>query len=207
MRRQAGFVAVLDAVECYLRVRHGEDIGAVRLLNRLGDARPASSGPPIAPIHDRSLATALARLCGSGDDLLAEVGRAIRTCGPLFEWRVDDGLYYPPGAPISGTYRDGNMHTILAEGDDFAMGLFLLEPQVDYLDHRHAAPEFYLNLTGPTDWRFDFGAWLQLPAGSVLWNDPGRVHATRTGAEPWLSLWAWLSDVDQPCEVLESRPD
>ena len=94
----------------------------------------------------------------------------------------------------------------LLRADDFVLGLFLLVPRVDYLDHRHAAPEFYLNLTGPTDWRFDFGPWESWPAGSVLWNEPGRVHALRTSDEPWLSVFAWMSNIDEPCEVVASCP-
>jgi len=88
-------------------------------------------------------------------------------------------------------------------GDDFTMGLFLLLPNVEYRDHRHPAPELYLNLTGPTQWRFDGGDWAEHHAGSIVWNPPERVHATRTGARPWLSFWAWLSDTDQPCEMVD----
>ena len=42
----------------------------------------------------------------------------------------------------------------------------------------------------------------EMPAGSVVWNDPGRVHATRSGTRPWLSFWAWLDHIDDPCEVV-----
>lgn len=103
---------------------------------------------------------------------------------------------------MSESYRVGNMHAPLLSGRDVAMGLFLLTPDVDYLDHRHAAPEFYLNLSGPTRWRFDFGPWDELSADSIVWNDPGRIHAMQTGHRPWMGVWAWLSDIDEPCEVV-----
>jgi len=195
---------VVEAIVSYLRVRHAEEPAVALLLDRLREAGSCVDRSPAPPRHDHELADVLNRLSWVEDELLAEVGRAIRDAAESLAWQVDDGQYYSSRAPVSDSYRRGNMHSILAEGDDFVMGLFLLLPKVDYLDHRHEAPEFYLNLTGPTLWRFDFGAWLEMPAGSAVWNGPGRVHATRTGPSPWLSFWAWLRDIDQLCEVVEA---
>ncbi len=196
---------IVDAIVSYLQVSHADDAAVQPLLDRLcGTSAPAEQAPA-APRHGPALTTALAQLCGVEDDQLAKVGHSIRHAGASLAWRVDDGQYYASGAPVGEGYRHGNMHPVLAEGDDFAMGLFLLVPGVDYLDHRHRAPELYLNLTGPSTWRFDFGEWVELPAGSVVWNGPGRVHGTRSGRTPWLSVWAWLSDIEHPCEVVHRR--
>jgi quercetin dioxygenase-like cupin family protein len=133
---------------------------------------------------------------------LARIAEEVAGAAGLLPWRLERGEYYLPGAAVSDSYRDGNMNATLLAADDFVMGLFLLVPGVDYLDHRHAAPEFYLNLTGPSSWRFNFGDWEVHSSGSVLWNDPGRIHALRTNDDPWLSVFAWLSDVDKPCEIV-----
>lgn len=192
---------IVDAVVSYLRARHAEETAVALFLDRLGSAG-SPLGKPAAPRHGTELTRALAELCQAEDEALAEVGRRVSDAAASLPWRVDDGQYYATQAPVGEGYRHGNMHAVLAEGDDFAMGLFMLVPGVDYLDHRHQAPEFYLNLTGPSTWRFNFGEWVEFPAGSVVWNGPGQVHATRSGQSPWLSVWAWLSDVEQLCEVV-----
>jgi quercetin dioxygenase-like cupin family protein len=197
---------IVTAIVSYLETAHPDEPGVPELLDRLGSASVVTDEPPVPPRHDTELALALAQLCQTADPQLAKIGDAITGATGSLPWRVDDGQYYKPDAPVGDGYRNGNMHVVLADGDDFSMGLFLLVPRVDYLDHHHRAPEFYLNLTGPCTWRFDFGDWLELTAGSVVWNDSGRVHATKSGRLPWLSVWAWLRDIDHPCEVV-SPPD
>ena len=195
----------MEAIVSFLQVLHAEDPAVRLLLDRFHDVGSCSDGPSIPPQHPKELADVLTRLCAEDDEHLAGVGRSILDAETALTWKVDNGDYYSSQAPISASYRHGNMHAVLADGDDFAMGLFLLVPQVDYLDHRHAAPELYCNLTGPSTWRRDFGGWEEMPAGSVLWNTPGQIHATRSGPLAWLSFWAWLRDIDQPCEVVLPR--
>ena len=38
--------------------------------------------------------------------------------------------------------------------EELRLGLFLLEPNIFYKDHKHEAPELYINLTNGTEWRF-----------------------------------------------------
>ncbi len=207
MVSRRGVESVVESIVSYLRVRHAVDPSVALVLDRFADVGSCVRGSAAPPRHDGELLDALARICASEDESLANVGLAIHEAADSLAWKVDDGLYYSSEAPISDGYRHGNMHTVLAEGDDFAMGLFLLIPEVDYLDHRHKAPEFYLNLTGPSLWRFDFGAWEEMPAGSTVWNVPGQVHATRTAQASWLSFWAWLRDIDELCEVVVAPGD
>ena len=195
--------SVVKAIATYLQAEHSGDAGVGRFLDRLDAVGSPVVASPTKPRHAKELADALVQLCAAEDEMLAEIGRSIRDAASGLDWRVDDGQYYAAGAPVGDGYRHGNMHVVLADGDDFAMGLFMLVPGVDYLDHRHKAPEFYLNLTGPSVWRIEFGQWVEMSAGSVVWNGPEQVHATRSGGSPWLSVWAWLSDVDQVCEVVE----
>ena len=84
------------------------------------------------------------------------------------------------------------------------MGLFLLAPRTMYRDHAHPAPELYLNLTGPTGWRFDRGDWQDIEAGEVLWNPSGKVHATRTYHKPFLAMYSWTQDVKEKCQVIHA---
>lgn len=202
-RGAAGTEAVVDAIVSYLHVRHADEPAAKLLLDRFAQVGACIETPPKPPQHVDELADASRQICAASDEALARIGHAIRAEAASLTWTIDDGNYYSGRAPISDSYRRGNMHALLANGDDFAMGLFLLVPGVDYLDHRHEAPEFYLNLTGPSQWRFDFGPWTSMPAGSIIWNGPGQVHATRTGDRSWLSFWAWLQDIDELCEVVD----
>jgi hypothetical protein len=83
-------------------------------------------------------------------------------------------------------------------GDDFRMGLFCVAPDEDYPTHFHAAPEMYYPLTGPHDWQRGVEDWVSKPAFEMLWHDPWETHATRTGANPFLAIWIWTRDTDQP---------
>jgi quercetin dioxygenase-like cupin family protein len=196
--------AVGATVVDHLRAHHGARPEVVAFEDRLRAVASYTAAEAMAGPHAAGLAAAVGELCASSESTLSAVGVALAEHGDRLCWRVDDGAYYAPDAPVGDGYRLGNMHAVLAEGDDFAMGLFLLTPDVDYLDHRHAAPELYLNLTGPSRWRFGFGSWQEMPAGSVVWNHAGRIHATRSGTRPWLSFWAWLDHIDEPCEVVPS---
>lgn len=195
---------VADSILAFLHTEHGDSPAVQRLSRRLDAIDASVPNDPRPPTHADALDASLQAMTSSGTATLANIGATIQAASSELSWRIDDGLYYEGDAEISEGYRHGNMHAPLIEGDDFAMGLFLLLPEVDYLDHRHAAPEFYLNLTGPTQWRFEHGPWQEQPAGSVLWNEAHAVHATRTGPDPWLSFWAWMKDIDHFCEVVSS---
>jgi hypothetical protein len=91
--------------------------------------------------------------------------------------------------------------------DDFELGLFLIAPKTVYRDHRHPAPELYVPLTGPHEWRFETGAsWTEYKAHTPIWNEPMQVHATLVRDLPFLSLFAWMRDVDTHATVTPS-PD
>lgn len=88
-------------------------------------------------------------------------------------------------------------------GDDFLMGLLLLGPHRHYRDHHHAAPELYWLVTGPSEWRQGKGAFVQHEAGELIWHEPNIVHATRTGDDPLLAVWAWTKNVKEPARLVE----
>jgi hypothetical protein len=92
-------------------------------------------------------------------------------------------------APLIG--RDGFL-----PADDFELGLFLIAPRTLYRDHRHKAPELYMPLTGPHEWRFGTGErWKEYKAHTPIWNESMRIHATLVRDIPFLAVFAWTRDV------------
>ena len=85
---------------------------------------------------------------------------------------------------------------------ELKLGLFLLEPKIFYKDHKHEAPELYLNLTKGTDWRFEETIWQEKGSGSIVYNEAFRVHAMRTKQNPFLSVWCWSTNPITKCVVV-----
>ena len=149
------------------------------------------------------LETALAAM---RDRDLADV---IAVASPLLSWVT----YAPyPRADIGAAFADGHAFTsLIGEGafhhaDDFALGLFIIAPNVLYPDHHHAAPELYAPLTGPHSWRFlPDEKWTAIPADIPVWNEPWAPHATRTGDVPFLCIFCWTKDVNEPARVIVGR--
>ncbi len=160
---------------------------------------------PQLPAHGDVLNTAIGNIPKSRFGPLVE---AITAAKDHLHWRVDRGLFYEGDADIGKDYLDGNLHCVLVGSDvgviphdDFLLGFFLLAPRLLYRDHIHAAPELYLNLVGPSGWRFEHGEWRDYQAGSVVWNSPNAVHAMRVYDQPFFSVFSWTGDVEQMCEV------
>ena len=138
---------------------------------------------------------------------LGPLAEAIEAANPHLHWR--HGGTYERDA-VGASYEDGHAFcdlvgpevkrgVILAE--DFRLGLFVLGPGIFYRDHNHPAPELYLTLTGPTGWRFGHGPWQDLPAGAVVWNEPGQIHATRIYDRPLLTVYSWTRSVLDKCHL------
>ena len=71
---------------------------------------------------------------------------------------------FKPKLKLQGNYLNGNMHAELIgpndgffKSDELKLGIFLLEQNIFYKDHKHAAPEIYLNLTNGIKWRIGGG--------------------------------------------------
>ena len=167
------------------------------------DPGPARPVPPRANVvADRWLAPALAPLAATHPDLAA----AIAAAAPLLEWITYDAY---PRDQIGDSFATGHAFASIRGGDapfaarDFDLGLFLIAPGVLYRDHHHAAPELYAPLTGPHGWRFGPGRPLTIkPAHDPVWNPPNRPHLTKTGPTPFLCIFAWTADVNEPAHVI-----
>jgi hypothetical protein len=194
---------LLDEADRYLAGLWGPGIGEVRRglstarRKKLAE-RPARSNPVVAA----ELPAAL-RALAEDDPALAE---AIAAAVPELDWITYD--LYAPGTMTPG-FLAGHAYASLVgaeapyPGKDFDFGLFLIAPNLLYPDHRHAAPELYVPLTGPHGWRFGPGSPLIVkPAHEPIWNDPWAPHLTKVGPVPFLSFFGWTRDAQSVAETL-----
>lgn len=195
--------ALVDEIDHYLASLPGPGVAEVRAgLNAVRfDAVTAAPGPS-NPVLDLHLPTALTTL-QSTHPVLAQ---AIAAAAPVLNWHSYD--LYPP-AEIGPAFATGHCYaSLIGEGApiaarDYDLGLFLIAPDVLYRDHHHAAPELYAPLTGPHGWRFGPGHPLILkPAHDPVWNTANRPHLTKVGPTPFLAIFGWTSDVNQPAKVI-----
>ncbi|MFT5113300.1 MAG: quercetin dioxygenase-like cupin family protein [Parasphingorhabdus sp.] len=211
MTRNSAVLHLLDQIKSLLLKQTNTTNGVSEVLlslsNHLDGASPQVSVAPslpsrLEPILDQSI-TAIT------SSALRPLVAKIRTAKQHLAWCIDDGLFYAKTADVGTGYLSGNMHTELIgpngcvyQDNNFRLGLFMLAPATLYRDHAHNAPELYLNLTGPSGWRFNRGDWCDVAAGSVIWNPSGRVHATRIYQQAFLAVYSWTQDVSGPCRVV-----
>ena len=168
-----------------------------------------SQSPNILSEHEELLRTALDE---ATDPSILSIVSDIKKCLGDVTWKQDRSEFYPTGSEVGKRYVESNLHAQLigpkgsvAKSKDFMLGVFILGPWTLYKDHSHIAPEFYLNLSNKSDWRFNFGPWQRYGAGSLIWNPSKQVHATMVSEKPFLSIFAWLGHVDCFCEVHQSH--
>ncbi len=199
----AAIARLVDEIDHYLADIEGTGIDEVRQgILRFGrgpvkgDARPAS---PACGHLDAALS------CIDGADLLRQ---AINAARPQLRWVTYDA--YPPGMigrrfPVAHAFASLIGGNGFLPADDFELGLFLIAPRTLYRDHRHRAPELYMPLTGPHEWRFGAGeSWTEYEAHTPIWNEPMQVHATLVRDMPFLALFAWTRDVTAAATVVEA---
>ena len=161
---------------------------------------------PNKPPKEESLLTALNLI---NNDKLIPIKNSLFSAINQLKWNIDDGLFYETNSEIGKGYLNGNMHTELIgpkngvfKQDDLRLGLFLLEPKIFYKDHKHEAPELYLNLSNGTSWRFETKQWVNRKAGSIIYNKPFRVHAMKVSSQPFLAVWCWPHNSLKKCIVV-----
>ena len=171
-------------------------------LTQARKRKQQSVNPTTSPVCVH-LTSALAAM---SDRALAQ---AIEAASLLLSW----ASYAPyPRSEIGAAFADGHgFSSLIGEGaffhaDDFDLGLFLIAPNVLYPDHHHAAPELYAPLTGPHGWRvLPEEKWKSIPADIPVWNEPWEPHATQTGDVPFLCIFCWTHDVNEPAKVIAGR--
>lgn len=196
---------LIAEIDRYLGRFNGPGIAEVRAtIARFGTGPVRESILPAAPRHG-DLAGALSAVAGA-DELRA----AIEATLPGLSWVTYD--VYPRAMigdrfPVAHAFVSliGEAGHIAAE--DFELGLFIIAPKTLYRDHRHKAPELYVPLTGPHEWRFGTGeSWSQYAAHIPIWNESMRTHATLVRDTPFLALFAWTRDVKAGSAVV-AAPD
>jgi hypothetical protein len=197
---------LVEEADLYLSALPGPGVAEVRTSLspwRTGACDP-SPGPANA-VLDRWLPEALTAAAGTVPSLAA----ALAAAAPHLHWITYD-LYDP--AQIGTVFAQSHAYASLVgeeapiRAKDFDLGVFLIAPNVLYRDHAHAAPELYAPITGPHGWRFGPGTPLEIrPAHQPIWNPPHQPHMTKVGAVPFLCLFGWTRDVNQPAYVLPAE--
>lgn len=195
--------ACLSEAAAYLATLQGAGVAEIRAgLAQWMDGPVTPFAPRPNAVIDTHLAPALAQLAPTHPALAAAIGAAT----PHLPWVTYD--LYPveqigPDFGRAHAYVSlvGEEALIKAQGFDF--GLFLIAPHVLYRDHRHAAAELYMPLTGPHCWRFGPDQPVAIrPAHVPVWNPSMQPHMTKVGAVPFLCFFGWTGDVTAPAEVL-----
>ncbi len=162
---------------------------------------------PNIPPKEKSLLKALNLIC---DESILPIKNSISNVINQLKWSVDNGLFYEQNSQIGDDYLSGNMHAELIgpkngifKYGDLRLGLFLLEPNIFYKDHKHEAPELYLNLSNGTSWRFEKKEWEKKKAGSIIYNQPFTTHAMYVGNEPFFSVWCWPKNSSKKCVLVD----
>jgi len=88
--------------------------------------------------------------------------------------------------------------------DRATVGVTLQAPNLDYPSHAHAAVEIYYILAGSVDWQQGDGTWRRKVPGDFVLHRAHEPHAMRTGAEPLLALFAWVSDLMSEVYLVDS---
>jgi hypothetical protein len=202
--RDAAVRHLLDEIDRYLTGLAGPGIAETRTGIAGYRSYPLRPEPPAGNATERThLPAALAAL--SGDQPI--LASAIAAAKPHLHWRIYDS--YPPEEIGAGFLVGHTYASLIGEGaipaDDFDLGLFLIAPGLLYRDHAHPAPELYAPLTGPHGWRFaPEGPIMIKPAHEPVWNNPDQPHLTKVGPVPFLAIYCWTRDVNEPARIIHA---
>lgn len=195
--------ALWHQIDCFLSEMVDEEGGVARTRSRLSE---------LVELSDLILTRSPAPpRCGILDEALAEAKRGpaadlVRTLESVdLHWEGYDAYasdMIGPRFPRHHAYASLMASLDPTWSRDFDVGFLLIAPRTLYRDHHHAASELYVPFTGPTYWRFGTNApWMEKGPGDVVWNPPGRVHATQVRDVPLLCLYAWTENVHAPAVV------
>jgi hypothetical protein len=185
-----GFVSALDqALFCRLKSGSPEDLLARKIFARLDKVGEPSLQARQAPLPAQSyLPQALATVRGSGEDLAA-VADAFEVLVPRLAW------YRRAGSEAAGApFADGHANAqILGPGglerrSDLQIGVSLMAPNIQYVDHHHPPAEVYLVLS-PGAWRQEQRPWQEPGTGGIVYNTPDIIHAMKSGGQPLFAIW------------------
>ena len=197
----AAMTRLIEEIDRYLGRFEDPGVAEVRKgIFRFGQGPMREDREPKAPACGHLEA---ALLCVNGAEALR---LAINKARPALRWVTYDAY---PRELIGTRFPVAHAFATLIGGegifpaDDFELGLFLIAPKTLYRDHRHPAPELYVPLTGPHEWRFGVReSWMEMGAHTPIWNDSMQIHATLVRDVPFLALFAWTRDVTADASVV-----
>jgi hypothetical protein len=197
----AAIARLIVEIDRYLARFEGSGIAEVRQgIARFGQGPVREGMEPASPACGHFDA---ALYCMNAADALR---MAINEARPDLGWVTYDA--YPTEMigrrfPVAHAFVSLIGGTGFIPADDFDLGLLLIAPRTLYRDHHHKAPELYVPLTGPHEWRFGIGeSWTEYKAHTPIWNEPMQVHATLVRDIPFLALYAWTRDVTADAVVV-----
>lgn len=179
-----------------------------QVLDGLGDLRPATSLPPDVVETYLSGCRPVARA-----PLAERLVAALEAANSAIAWYPSKSYDDEPSmaafvpryavAPIVGPDRFGRHCPYFS--DRIFLGVSLQAPGTDYAAHAHQAVELYYILAGSVDWQQGDGAWRAKAPGDFVRHAADEPHAMRTGDEPLLALFAWVSDVMSDVYLVDGR--
>ena len=131
-----------------------------------------------------------------GPEITADLRGSIAGMQSLLHWeRV-------PPSPGIGAFRDRSAYTTIVGPEArvpstrLMVGLFIVDPDIHYPPHAHAAEELYLPLSGTALYAKGDAAPSEEAPGTFLYHRAWQTHAMWTSGEPVLNVWIWMGDVD-----------
>lgn len=175
------------------------DPRAAASLKRIGAAletpgKESSGDGARLPVCD--LLAGVADPAGFDAEDLKRVMAAFAVIEPRLAWARRGGD--SPNA--SDGFADGHANALIAgpggleRRSDVWLGVSLLAPHVRYPDHTHPPEETYLVMS-EGEFRHGDSGWFVPGTGGTLYNQPGIVHAMRSGETPLLAFWALWAGV------------
>jgi len=189
---------------------HGGEPGVGEVMARLGEQEfAATTCQPVRPAR-LPACRFLPDVIGEAMVHSSHAAAAIAAIEDSLDWRQNpnysDEAMGQPGYMRNYAYAELIGPSGPFAGDDFLLGLFVLGPGIHYLDHHHAAPELYWVLTEGSEWRRDSSGFVPRRGGETIWHEPWVSHATRTGSNPLLAVYAWTRDTKAHAR-LKARQD
>ena len=169
-------------------------VDSLRTVSRLEKSERSS-----LPVVDEHLAAVLEAAEGPVGDLLRMALPDAGWAQPYPEHAGEPdmdvfraGYGYAPvvGSPENSYRSDG---VPLYGSEEVFVGAVLQGPNVVYPSHVHRAVEVYWSATGTADWQKG-DVWSRHGPGASILHETGVRHATTTGDEAILMMFAWVSD-------------
>lgn len=193
MSLQELFLKLADALDGPQPIEHA---GATALRQAAPQARPQTKSTPLPP--------AVLKVMSAPD--------AHPVCALIAQTPFD---WTPPHTSTDPAYiahSTAKVHVELvgpeglAPSETVRLGLYGIGPNFEYGLRTHAAEEIFVMLAGEADWMRGDAPYAPLRTGGRAHHPSMLPHATRTGAEAFMSLYIWHGDVATSSYVYQGLP-